>query len=176
MFPRAGHLESRTRNSWVSVSTMIYSREVHVLDGLLLFELQLLLTRSCSSRQRWATLNWDEEWEVRANATARADWVILHFVITLITLLPRLSLYLDWSLPSGARLHLRKFICDSLSSSSQPISHNCPILLLLLWFFLFYFSAHLSHSSFLFVCCLSFSVSWVEFVRLKVNSVEVKQV
>lgn len=33
-------------------------------------------------------LNWDEECEVRANAIARADWVILHSVITLITILP----------------------------------------------------------------------------------------
>lgn len=86
-------------------------------------------------------LNWDEECEVRANAIARADWVILHSVITLITILPPLSLYLDWSLLSGTRLHPRGFICDSLSSPTLPISS--PRLL----FPFSFLSLHLSRSS-----------------------------
>lgn len=78
------------------------------------------------SRPTW---NRDEEWEVRANATARADWVILHSVITLITVLSRLCLYLDWSLLSGIRLHPGEFISDFLSSFSWPLSPSCPLLL-----------------------------------------------
>lgn len=91
-------------------------------------------------------LNLDEECEVGANAISRADRVILHSVITLIAILPPLSLYLDWSLLSGTRLHPRGFICDSLSSPTLPISHRCPLL------FRFSFSLHLAHSSFPFVC------------------------
>lgn len=71
-------------------------------------------------------LNLDEECEVGANAISRDDRVILHSVITLIAILPPLSLYLDWSLLSGTRLHPRGFICDSLSSPTLPISHRCP--------------------------------------------------
>lgn len=94
-------------------------------------------------------LSSDKDCEVRANAIARADWVILHSVITLITILPPFSLYLHWSLLSGTRLHPGGFICDSLSSPTLPISHSPPSPLLVLLFF----SLHLSYSSFPFVCC-----------------------
>lgn len=101
-------------------------------------------------------LNRDEECEVGANAISRADRVILHSVITLIAILPPLSLYLDWSLLSGTRLHPRGFICDSLSSPTLPISHRCPLL-----------SVSLSHCTSLTLpfhlsvglSCLSFSIS-----------------
>ncbi len=105
------------------------SVEAFVLEGLQLFSSssfkQLSTTRRSVLDLRTA-LSWDERCEVRANATARADWVILHSVIILITILPPLSLYLDWSLLSGTRLHPRGFISDSLSSPTLTTSLRLP--------------------------------------------------